>query len=204
MALTRRIVIEIDPADSRELTAQGIRLVLAQPAGNAPPNLVWLALPPATLTTVDWTERCGLYAGDAPTHGGAAIGVRSVVYPACDGSAYAFSGTAFALLPGAQRIPHGHYDVINESPYPTTFGLLGEVAINGETVRAPVNAIMLPAGFRAGFAAAARVYVWLQGDLAGGHPVSMLRAGAALISFERYRTSQRCRYDRRSQKLTSS
>lgn len=204
MAQIRRLVIEIDPIHSRELTAHGIRLVLAQPAGNAPPNLAWLVLPPAPITTVDWDERCGLYAGDVTAQDDPVIAVRSAVHPALDGRAYAFDGGTFALLPEAHRIPHGHYDVINESPFAAVFGLLGEAVVNGETVRAPANTIVLPPAFRASFAAAARVYVWLQPDVAGGRAAFALPAGAVLATFERDHTIWRCRYDRTTRDLISA
>ena len=196
MSQTYRLVLEIDADSSLALAGEDRRVVLAQPAGNAQPNVAWLALPPISLTTVEWTATRGLYAAEAALRNGAAIVARWLVHPAVDGTAYAFSGASFDMLRDAGRIPRGHYDVVNDTPNAVVFGLLQDATVNGKTVRSPVNAVVLPPAFRADFAVPARVYVWTQRAIATGCIAPAVPADAALVVFERALVAKRCVYER--------
>lgn len=187
-----RLEIVIAATAATRLAARGERLVLAQPAGNAPPNLTWLVLPPVRQSTIAWSDACGLYAA-VPAARGSPVAVHSAVYPALDGVLYPFGVDAFRAPLGAP-IPARHYDVRNDAPFPLAFGLLQTATIGERTILAPVNAVVLPSGLRASFTPASRVYVWLQTAVAAG-TVLAVPLGVRPIVLDPAGSSQLCRYD---------
>ena len=169
MVTTYRLVLAIGDAGLRSLTDARSRLVVARAAGNALPNVVWLAWSPAAETIVRWDDRYGVFAAEVPATNGAALRIIDSVHPAADRRIYPFYGDAFGEPVAAPRVPRQHYDVRNASPAVRSFGLLQDATVDGTVRRSPVNAVVVPPGFTADFTVAAKLYVWMQtADVAEG------------------------------------
>jgi hypothetical protein len=177
------------------LTAAHARLVIAKPAGNAVPNVVWLAAGAKAATTVRWAETCGVFAAEVAAGSDDALRIIDSVHPAVDRRVYPFYGDAFGEPAEAPRVPHRHYDVRNASPSARSFGLLQDATVDGTPRRSPVNGVVLPPGFTADFTMGAKLYVWMEsGDVARGGPPQM-PDNAAIIALEPERPAMEYRFD---------
>ena len=195
MAKVYTLVIEVDDASAGVLARAGACIIVAKPAANSPPNVAWLALNPTVRSVISWDETFGVYASQSPIRAGATIDVVSAVFPAEDGKVHAFENGGFRLPAAAARIPRGHYDVMNEAPYPATFGLLQDASVDGRQVRSPLNAVVLPPTFTADFSDTAKVYVWSQTAIPAGTIVAEVPAEATVVTFALGEAVKRCRYD---------
>jgi hypothetical protein len=162
MVTTYALVLAIGDASLRALTDARARIVIAKPAGNAAPNVVWLAWSPKAATIVRWAETYGLFAAEIPAGNGTALHLIDSIHPAEDRRIYPFYGNAFGDPADGPRVPRRHYDVRNASAVPCSFGLLQSATIDGTPRRSPVNAVVLPPGFTADFTMGAKLYVWVQ------------------------------------------
>jgi hypothetical protein len=156
------LTLSIGEAASQLLAGAGMRLVVAKSAGNAKPNVAWLAWRPARDNVVRWAETYGLYAAEAASRNGDGARVLDRVYPAADQRIYPFGGSAFGLPAAAPRVPPRHYDVHNTTSAAVAFGLLQDATVNGTLLRRAVNAAVVPPGFTADFTTAAKLYLWTQ------------------------------------------
>jgi hypothetical protein len=189
------LTLEIAEASHRLLVGSGMRLVVAKTAAGSAPGVAWLAWDPAPVNTVTWNETYGIYAAEIPEHDGAPIRLVASVYPARERSIYPYRHAAFAEPLASQRIPPRHFDVCNEATSSTAFGLLQAAAINGEFVRSPVNAVVLPHSFTADFAAVTTLHVWTQTAVAGGTIAPDRPRNGRVIAFDSDRPARRFRYD---------
>jgi hypothetical protein len=192
------VTIEVADPGLRFLARSGTRLVLAKAALGHAPTVAWLAWDPARLNTVTWHETYGIYAADIPEHDGAPIRLRTSVYPARERSLYLYRDPAFGNPHPSERIPPGHVDVSNASASAAAFGLVQTATVNGDVVRAPVNAVVLPPAFTADFNAVTTVHVWAQAGVAGGTIVPDGQRNGRVIAFDAARPERRFRYDERT------
>jgi hypothetical protein len=195
MVTTYTLVLAIGDASLRALTDAQARLVIAKPAGNAVPNVVWLAWSPKAATIVRWDERYGIFAAEVPAANGAALRIIDSVHPAVDRQIYPFYDNAFAEPADAPRVPRRHYDVRNASPVARSFGLLQDATIDGTPRRSPVNAVVLPPGFTADFTIGAKLYVWMQAaDIAEG-VATEVPDNATIVALEPEHPAMAYRFD---------
>jgi hypothetical protein len=194
--MTQTYTLDLDIDDLSLVTMQriGARIVIAKPAGNARPNVVWLALDPAAITTIAWEERYGVYAATHPSGNGAPIILVASVYPADDRTMYPFTGSALGPPVAAPHLPRGHYDVRNDATVPATFGLLQAATVDGRTYRGPLNATALAPGNRADFTSAPTLYVWTQSRVIGGSIAPELPRNATIITVDPSCATQRYRF----------
>jgi hypothetical protein len=195
VAQTFTLTLEIAEASLRFLMRSGTRLVMAKAVAGGAPGVAWLAWDPARINTITWQETYGLYAADIPEHEGAPIRLIANVYPAVDRSIYAYRDAAFTEPRASKRIPARHFDVSNESTSSTAFGLLQAATVNGELVRSPVNAVVLPRAFTADFAASTTVHVWTQTAVAGGTIAPDRPRNDRAVAFAPGQPARRLRYD---------
>jgi hypothetical protein len=187
--------IEIDDAARDALNRAQLTTVVAKPVGNAAPNVAWLALRAAPATIV-WDEtEYGVYASETPIRRGVVLRVTAEVWTALEGMTYGFSGRAFQPPQVAAGVPRGHFNVRNETTAAGTFGLVQAVTVNGAPCRPALNAVVLPPGFTADFAAATRLYVWTEPLTVSGMVVGAPN-DATMIAFDREHRTRRYRYDR--------
>lgn len=189
------LVVSIPQAELAPLESAGCVVVVAKAAGSAAPNVAWLVASAKIRTTIAWEERYGLYASETPLRCGAVIDVACGVYPAVDRQIYPFAAGAFGASAYGARVPHGHYDVRNDDPTAMTFGLLQGAWIDSRAVRAPLNAVVVPADFTADFTAAPRIYVWMQRAVAAHSILPNVPATATTIHFDDVNRWKSCRYD---------
>lgn len=192
------LVLDVDDAALRRLSKTRVRIVVAKPSGNSKPNVAWLADEPGRTTTIRWDEAYGLYAAQVPVRDGAHIAIIAAAHPAADCVIYPFAGMAFGDPVMDGLIPRRHYDVRNDAAGAVTFGLLQEATINDRVVRAPLNAVVLPPGLTADFAAVKTVYVWMQAEIEGGSIISHVPADAAVVAFDPAHRVHRFRFDERT------
>jgi hypothetical protein len=183
-----------EPALAR-LEAAGWVIVVAKAAGGKAPNVAWLAARAKARTTIRWEERYGVFASETALRCGAEVDVRCLVYPAHDRHVYPYAGGRFGPPVYEAGVPHGHYDVRNDHRAAVTFGLLQSASIDSRPVLSPLNAVVLPADFRADFTAVPRLYVWAQPAAAARGILTEVPAGAATIEFDGARPAKSCRYD---------
>jgi len=187
--------LDIDEVACDALRRDDAVVVVAKPAGNADPNVAWLTLEVVPRTTVSWREsRYGVYASGTAVSGGAVVEFLDRVAPAIDRMTYRFGGGGFGEPVAVAGVPSGHYDVRNETASPATFGLVQSATVNGSEHLSPVHAVVVPPGFTADFAAAAKLYVWVRSRIAAGSIVAP-SADVTTIAFDRERRARRCRYD---------
>ncbi|HEV2738663.1 MAG TPA: hypothetical protein VGU66_08805 [Candidatus Elarobacter sp.] len=192
------LVLDVDDTGLRRLSKTRARIIVAKPSGTSKPNVAWLANEPSETTTIRWDEAYGLYAAHVPVRDCAQIAIVAAVHPAEDCVIYPFAGTAFGDPVTDGRIPRRHYDVRNDDRRPATFGLLQHATINDLAVGAPLNAVVLPPGLTADFAAVTTLYVWTQAGLEAGSIISHVPADAAVVTFDPVHRARRCRFDDRT------
>lgn len=198
MLTTYTLTLVIGEAHVRALAETGAQLVLAKSAGNAKPNLAWLAWNPAPENVVRWDETYGIYAAEAAFAEGREPRMLDSVHPAADRRVYPFHGTAFGPPGDGPRVPRRHYDVRNAAPFAVAFGLLQDAVVNGTTRRSPVNAVVVPPTFTADFTAVAKLYIWSQASepLAGAAPD--VPDDATIVTLDPARPVMAYRYDETS------
>ena len=195
MVTTFTLVLAIGDASLRSLTDAQSRIVIARPAGNAMPNVVWLAWSPAAATIVRWDETYGVFAAEVPATTGAALRILDTVHPAVDRRIYPFYGDTFGEPTDAPRVPRRHYDVRNASPVARSFGLLQDATIDGTPRRSPVNAVVLPPGFTADFTIGTKLYVWMQTADIAEWVAPEVPDNAAVVMLEREHPAMAYRFD---------
>ena len=194
MTTVYALVIEIDQAGLDALALAQAQLVVAKPAGNAVPNVAWLAWHPQRRNRVVFSETYGVYAAEIPARTGAPIEVRASIYPAADRTVYRFDGTSFETEPMA-HLPARHYDVHNAAPIAAAAGLLQEATINGRTIRGPLTAAVLAPDVTADFTAAPKLYVWTRPHVSGGSIAPEVPHDAKVIVFDPDHTERAYRFD---------
>jgi hypothetical protein len=194
MTHTYTLDLDVDDASAAFLRRIGARIVVAKPAGNARPNVVWLALEPAARNTIRWDESYGIYAASNPDHHGAPIRMTASVERAEERALYPFLGAEFGPAIVSPHLPQRHYDVRNDAQFAATFGLLQTATVNGHPHSAPLNAAVLPAGGSADFTAVATLYVWTQSGVHGGSFAPEIPRDATIVTFDRTSATQRFRF----------
>lgn len=195
MAQTYSLVVELDDASLRSLTDAGFRLVVAKPAGNAAPNVAWLAAKPQTVNRIEWDETYGLYAAEKPPRIDEEIEIAALLYPAADQCTYPYTGGRFGEPIPTSRIPRAHYDVRNDSMFAATFGLVQTATINAAMVRSPLNAVVVPPDFNADFTSMTILFVWAQQAVVGGSVITTIPNEAAIVRLSAVRREAYCWYD---------
>jgi hypothetical protein len=195
MGQTCTLLLHIDAEGVAELAATGSRVVVAKPAGSAPPNVAWLAIEPRTRISIAWEELYGVFASNTAVRSDSTIAVASRVHPATERRIYTYDGLRFADARTEARIPPGHYDVWNAGPAAATFGLLQAASVDGTVLQSPLNAVVLPADFTADFTPDTRVYVWTQRGAETGAIIGEVPRHAAVLAFGGQHRSRSYRYD---------
>jgi hypothetical protein len=188
---------EIDGESLAALTSADARIVVAKHGAASSGHVAWLAWTPSGRDTLVWRESYGLYAAEAAPRQGSPIVPAAVVDPALERTIYPFGEDGFRAHRPASHLPAQHYDVRNDTRSATTFGLLQWAAVNGTAVRSPLNAVVVPAGFTADFAALRTLSIWCAPGARSGS-IARIPGTAAVVVFDEMRRTARLRYDARS------
>lgn len=194
MSKTYTLVLDVDDASLKTFKDSQSRIILAKPAGNAAPNVVWLSLQPSLRRMIAWDERYGIYSAQLPSRNGAKIEASNRLAHAEDGMLYSFRGGAFDQPIQSLRIPRGHYDVSNDAPFSAVFGLEQTARVNGRAICSPVNATILHSGMRADFAPVPRIYIWIEAELDSGSIFPDVPSDATVIVFDPADATKSYRY----------
>ncbi|HEY0384028.1 MAG TPA: hypothetical protein VGC72_17685 [Candidatus Elarobacter sp.] len=194
-SMARRYIVVITfERDALTGRAYGNVPVVAKPPGTAAPSVIWgFALPGETRLMWDETSY-GLYATHASPEPGRPIHIDAEAYPAVPCQLYRFDGARLCRLQPSMSA-RGRYELTNSAPSSVTAGLTQPRSINGETLRVPLNAIVLPTGLNAEFAPAPRIYVWLAPAAAPGTVVRRIPENVTIVSLDENRTCLSLRYD---------
>jgi hypothetical protein len=190
------LTLDIDAPSLSDLSSSGAQLAIAKPAGVLPPNVIWLTCELARCITITWDEIYGVYGALVPSHTGALIRILDTRYPITDRTVHPFlSNCCFAPPIVSVRIPSGHYDVDNRTPFTATFGLLQAATIDGANVRSPINAATLVPGSRADFVSVTALHVWVGQPVAAGSTTAGLPPNASFVAFTLHDPDKKLRYD---------
>ncbi len=202
MADTYTLVIEIDAESHSILASAASRVVVTKQNATGTSTVAWLAWDPCPSTTIVWHETYGLYAASAALTGETALRVTAETHPAIDRAIYPFRGAGFDLPASDEGIPRRHYDVRNESNFAATFGLLQAATINGELIRGPINAAVVPPDFTADFTPPSTLRIWAQRAVNGGTVVTVPQ-NACVVAYDSGRRTVHVQYDHRSRRFNA-
>jgi hypothetical protein len=157
------LIVRMAPSDLDDLGRRGERVAIAKPQANAAPSIIWIACAPGLRNVIGWNEtRYGLYAARAESGPSDAFRLVDDAFPATPRARYTFDGRALRRSRTLRDLPRDRYVVVNESAHPLTSGLTQAARVNGVVMRSRLNAVNVASGEGAQFAAATRLYVWLQ------------------------------------------
>jgi hypothetical protein len=190
----RTVIFEMGPDAVADFNRRRHGIVVAKRGRDGAPVVVWAYWAPSRLDALSWRDVCGIYAGHMSDREPLRIAVKASVYPARDRSSYVFGCDGFAPPAPDGRIPAGHYDVTNGSPFTAVFGLVQTAIVNGRRLTGVVNAAMLAPTVAADFALRPELHVWTAADAVPG-TILAVPDQSVTIRFGPGGMLRRCRYD---------
>ncbi|MDR0644374.1 MAG: hypothetical protein LBG05_05590 [Treponema sp.] len=193
--------LAISEDDVNQLTADGMRIIIAKPVGNGEPNVAWLSFQPYEGNIVKWSEEYGLYASTVKVEDRATIESMSEKPPkVLDGKSYLFGNNGAATFSnGTDPCNKGSFAIGNlmSSPADLTFGLTQKAQINGADIEPSfINAVSVPSLYVVTFTPLTRVYVWLENSLDSGTVITDIRGQYATVDFGGSVSKNKLLYDK--------
>lgn len=192
--------LQIDQAALAVLRAANMNITIAKPTLDQSSTTVWQAFDPFESNTVTWTEDYGLYCSTIQSLAdGTQIKKISDQFPASDNTNYLFDNSA-TFSPMAGLNPgEGIFGISNTmgyDQYPSlTFGLEQSAMVQGQLIKNPINASLVPSGFNATFEPIVTLYVWLEADSQSSSVISKISDNAIIVTFEGSITQRSLTYD---------
>ncbi len=192
--LRTSIGIEADLGAMKRLGKSGPRVALAKSTPGKLPSAVWLTLPLSRAVAVSWSEQYGVYAARVPSRAGEPIVPIAVLDPVDDRTVVPFLGDTFGPTVRERSVPERHFGIHNLAAFPAAFGLIQMAVIRARRFAAPLNIVVLPAGFTADFTTEADLHFWIEPRVTAGIAPATIPSDALRIRLDRDRVAKTYRY----------
>lgn len=177
---TYSLTMNIDAAGLSAIYHAAQRVTLVKSVGSSPSNVAWVSFDPFQTNTVTWTENYVIYGTTSSVEAGASLVMTSQsAGPAQTGLLYVFQNGQFTVAPGGEP---GSFNVENEQANGINFGLGQTAKINGTSVLAPLNAVMVNENQTASFTPIETVSVYLTSIENNGVVISRVASNALVVT----------------------